>query len=53
MFLDGVAPYALEPAAKAAFLLGHLQNCWYITVHTPPYANLVEDWRQHCGSARG
>ena len=51
MFLDGVAPYALEPAAKSTFLLRQLQELLaHHSARCPPYANLVDDWRQHCGS---
>jgi hypothetical protein len=50
MFLDGVAPYALEPAAKSTFLVGHLQQLLeHHRAHCLPYANLVDDWRQQSG----
>jgi hypothetical protein len=51
MFLDGVPPYALEPAAKATFLLGHLHELLeHHRSRCLPYANFVEDWQQYCGS---
>jgi hypothetical protein len=54
MFLEGVAPYALEPAARATFLLGHLQQLLeHHRTHCPPYANLVDDWRQQSGRHEG
>jgi hypothetical protein len=54
MFLEGVAPYALEPAAKSTFLLGHLhQLLEHHSAHCPPYANLVDDWRQQYRQSEG
>jgi Acyl-protein synthetase, LuxE len=54
MFLDGVAPYALEPTAKATFLLRQLQELLaHHSARCLPYANLVEDWRRHCGRGEG
>jgi len=48
MFLENVAPYGLDPARKAEFLateLGALLE--HHATRCPPYARLVEDWRQH------
>jgi hypothetical protein len=54
MFLDGMAPYALEPAAKATFMLGQLHTLLeHHRTHCPPYANLAEDWQHHRGSGEG
>ena len=54
MFLDGVAPYALEPAAKATFLLQQLHALLeHHRTQCPPYANVVDDWQQHGVGGQG
>jgi hypothetical protein len=48
MFLDGVAPYALEPARRDGFMAGELARLLeHHARRCPPYASLVEDWRRH------
>jgi hypothetical protein len=54
MFLDGVAPYALAPVAKATFLLEQLHELLeHHCTRCPPYANVVADWYQQGGREAG
>jgi hypothetical protein len=54
MFLDGVAPYALEPEAKTTFLLEQLHNLLaHHRTRCAPYANIVDDWQHHGGNGAG
>ncbi|MGC1275482.1 MAG: hypothetical protein WBC44_17375 [Planctomycetaceae bacterium] len=47
MFLDGIAPYALPPAAKRDYLLTQLTALQrHHAERCPPYARLVVDWER-------